>query len=352
MDNKEKVKVAITAGIVAVILLLLIAYIAISGKAVDKNKEDELLASNIMEYANSGASDDQSTSSVSTGVSLEAASSDSADNASTESSSDNADSSASSSTSTEKNEKVKKEPGKCFYRADAAELKDKYGKVKYDRDAQLKEMHDYWAKNNMEAVRELAHLERYEAMSYSLNGSYDFYYYGDKNDDGKPEGKGLAVYANDQYYFGEFKDGKRSGSGSWICFYPSYSGNVVTEHTYSGEWAEDRPNGKGQEHYDYDSGRMNTSDIYIQNAIGYFKDSYYDKEMYIITVDKTGHTDEWTGTCKEGKFDAAAHASKDSTGRIPVMSLKGNDDTHLYMTDKEIEENLIRGIITGGNAAN
>ena len=350
MDNKEKMRVAITAGVIAVILLILIGYVAISGKKVDKNNEDALLASNIMEYANSEASDDQSSSVVSQGVSLD--SSDSSEDASSAASSDNADSSASSSTVIEKNEKVNKEPGKCFYRADAAELKDKYGKVKYDRDAQLKEMHDYWAKNNMNAVRELAHLERYEAMSYALNGSYDFYYYGEKNKDGKPEGKGLAVYANDQYYFGEFKDGKRSGSGSWICFYPSYSGNVVTEHTYSGEWAEDRPNGKGQEHYDYDTSRMNTADVYIQNAIGSFKDSYYDKEMYIITVDKSEHTDEWVGTCTEGKFNSPAHASKDKTGRYPVMSLKGNDDTHLYMTDKEIEENLIRGIITGGNAAN
>lgn len=350
MDNKEKIRIAITAGVVAVILLILVGYLAISGKKVDKKAEDELLASNIMEYANSGVSDDHSSTGVSEGVTNEGASSDSAEDASSAASSENAD--AASSSSTAAKEKVNTKPGSVFAKTDAAELKDKYSKVKYDREAQLKEMHDYWAKNNMDAVRELAHLERYEAMSYSLKDSYDFYYYGEKNEDGDPEGKGLAVYANDQYYFGEFKEGKRSGEGSWFCFYPSYSGNVVTEHSYTGAWEEDRPNGKGQEHYDYDASRMNSSDIYLQNAIGSFKDSYYDKDMYIITVDETGHTDEWIGTCTEGKFNLPAHASKDKTGRSPVLSLKKNEDTHLYMTEKENAENGVKGVITSGKAVN
>ena len=55
---------------------------------------------------------------------------------------------------------------------------------------------------------------------------------------------------------------------------------------YSGQWADDRPNGKGQEHYDYDPEYMNSVDIYLQNIIGVFSEGLYNGSMYVITVDK------------------------------------------------------------------
>lgn len=344
MDNKEKIRIAITAGVVAVILLILIAYLALSGKKVDKVKEDELLASGIIEYANSSASDDL----VSTDASDAASSQNAAENGSIDAS-DNSSLVASSQNDKDK-KPVNTVSGNSFYKTEAPVLKDNYKKVKYDRDSQLKEMHDYWADGNVDAVRDLAHLERFEAMSYSLKDTKDFYYYGEKDDKDRPNGKGLAVYAGDQYYFGDFVEGKRSGEGSWIAFYPEYANYIVTEHTYTGSWEDDVPNGKGQEHYDYDSDHMNKYDIYLQNAIGNFKNSLYDGDMYIITVDDEGKTQEWFANCTEGKINRPAHASNDENGKIPTLSLKGDEDTHIYMKEKGLDNNGVSGIISGGEA--
>lgn len=56
-----------------------------------------------------------------------------------------------------------------------------YSKITYDKDSQLKEMMGYWADSNQKALDDLASLDRFRAMSYSLRGSTDFYYYGDKD---------------------------------------------------------------------------------------------------------------------------------------------------------------------------
>lgn len=91
--------------------------------------------------------------------------------------------------------------------------------VKKTNSQMLAEMMDYWSGNNVEAVEDLSGLAHYRAMSASLKSSAYFYYYGDRNEEGRPEGTGIAVYGEDQYYYGEWKDGFRSGQGMWIKMY-------------------------------------------------------------------------------------------------------------------------------------
>ena len=340
MNKDEKIKIAITAGIAAVILLILILFLALSGK----NKGDEeRLNENITDYANSQASD------TAGAESLNGSSGDASSISSTESSTDSTAASSSSATSEYIDTADNSVSGNSFYATNTAVLKDVYKGIKYDVKSQMQEMYAYWADGNTEAVRDLAHLERFEVMSYSLNGSSDFFYYGDTTGDGLPNGTGLAVYANDQYYFGEWSEGVRSGNGTWISFYPDYSKYVVREHMYSGEWASDLPNGQGQEHYDYVYENMNSADIYLQNAIGGFKDGYYNGDMYIITVDKDGNTSEWDGTCNAGTWEQVLYAAVDPKGKIPVLSRKDDPERHVYMTEDGAEKNGVSGIITGGN---
>ena len=340
MNKDEKIKIAITAGIAAVILLILVLFLALSGK----NKGDEeRMNENITDYANSQVSDKAGTEEVN------GSSTDASDISSTESSADSTAATSSSVTSEYIDTADNSVSGNSFYATNTAVLKDVYKGIKYDVKSQMQEMYTYWADGNTEAVRDLAHLERFEVMSYSLIGSSDFFYYGDTTGDGLPNGTGLAIYANDQYYFGEWSEGVRSGKGTWISFYPDYSKYVVKEHMYSGEWAGDLPSGQGQEHYDYVYENMNSADIYLQNAIGGFKDGYYNGDMYIITVDKDGNTSEWDGTCNAGTWDQVLYAAVDSKGKIPVLSRKDDKERHVYMTEDGARENGVSGIITGGN---
>jgi hypothetical protein len=348
MERNEKIKIAITAGIAAIILLILILLLALSGKS--SNDEDKL-AGNIAEYAESGAEDQDKDTDPIVSASGQASDED-AKAATQEGSSDSSTASlgASKETVSEYLDTAKNSvSGNSFYVTNHAVFKDVYHKVDYNVDEQLKELSGYWSQGNTEAVRDLVHLERFEAMSYSLNGSNNFYYYGEMDSESLPNGTGVAVYANDQYYYGQWVNGKRSGDGTWFSFYPSYSSYVVTEHMYTGQWADDKPNGKGQEHYDYNPEHMNTADIYLQNIIGVFTDGMYNGSMYVITVDNAGNTTEWDGICSKGKWEAVRNASLDKKGKIPVLSARLNKDNHIYMTEEGATNNGVSNLIFGGS---
>jgi len=316
MGKDNNVKIAMTAGILSMILLILVGSLLVFN--TKENDDDSMLEKNIKEYASSQQNSIDNDAAV---VSLSGASS-----------------------STE----ITDVSGNSFYITKNAVLKDVYNEVEYDIETQLNEMFTYWSENNMAAVSDLAHLERYEAMSYKLKGTDDFLYYGEKDQEGRPNGKGLAVYRDNCYYFGDWYEGMRQGTGTWINFYPAYSNYVVAEHLYMGEWTGDLPFGEGQEHYDYNSEYMNDEDIYLQNAIGKFKNGKYDGEMYIIQIDPEGYTSEWIGTCVEGKWVSVKDASKDDKGKIPVLTRKDNPEEHIYMTEEGLKDNMIGGIITGG----
>ncbi|MBO6240816.1 MAG: hypothetical protein J6O61_08300 [Butyrivibrio sp.] len=344
MDRNEKIKIAITSGIVAVILLLLVLFIALSGK---KESDEKLLNDNINEYASVESSGDLNASSGNL-VSAEASSSNSIDEAVTDESSDD----SSKESTLESTAGSLDISGNSLYTTKAAVLKNVYNGLAIDINAQLQEMYTYWSDNNTEAVRDLAHLERFEAMSYKLSGTNDFYYYGETNSSGQPEGTGLAVYGDDQYYFGQWKNGKRSGTGTWINFYPEYSNYVVTEHLYTGEWVEDLPCGEGQEHYDYNLEKMNGDDYYVQNAIGTFDKALYNGSMYIILIDRDGNISEWSGNCEQGTWKQVVNTHLDKDGKIPVLQNNEDEKDFIYMTEEGTKDNLITGIITGGKKVN
>lgn len=178
-------------------------------------------------------------------------------------------------------------------------------------DNQLKELYEYWDAYKLDAVGELVRLERLQKISRELEGKNKFYYYGSVDALGRPAGKGLAVYENNAYYFGEWKDGLRHGKGMWmeVAVYTEENAEQnlgVIEHSYSGSWSKDLPNGEGQEHFDYDYSVLKKEDVKrnecIANVIGGFKDGYYHGEMYLITIDEHGKTKEWSAICEKGTW--------------------------------------------------
>jgi len=171
---------------------------------------------------------------------------------------------------------------------------------------QLPELFAYWDDYQLEAVEDLIRLERVRTITDALGKSNDFYYYGSTDSKGQPDGKGLAVYAYNTYYFGEWKSGKREGNGMWLRIFPDEPGILngvkgVLEHQYNGKWANDLPCGEGQEHVEYDTSKIN-KEFTISNAIGEFVDGYYNGSMYIMTIDERGNTIDWYGTAEKGSF--------------------------------------------------
>ena len=212
---------------------------------------------------------------------------------------------------------------------------------------QLEEIYYYWNEYKLDAVDDLIRLPRVRtAFTNELTGTNGFYYYGTLNSDGLPSGSGIAVYENNAYYCGEWKNGKRHGKGMWLQIYPDKPTILngiagVTEHSYNGEWQNDLPNGEGQEHISYDLEVME-SDEAITNVIGNFKDGYYDSDLYIMLMDENGKTTDWEAVAKKGTF-TYYHDRYNAKQKLPVwLKMQDKEEDEYYWISEE--ENVNWGI--------
>lgn len=220
--------------------------------------------------------------------------------------------------------------------------------VSYTKEFILNEMMPYFADNNVEAIWDLAHLRRYVKLSAQLVGTGTYYYMGDVNASGAPEGIGLAIYENNSYYYGSWSDGKRSGDGRWYRFYIDEIGKPLTKkkyqaHSYSGQWSNDLPNGEGAEHYDIDITQIGYEERVIQNVIGHFTDGLYDGEMYANSVDEVGNVEEWNGVAHNGVFDLWRDMSR--IGECSVWQHRDNPDLCLDIDKSENKNQGIRELL-------
>lgn len=215
----------------------------------------------------------------------------------------------------------------------------------YTKEFILKEAYPHFEANNQDAIWDLVHLKRYVKLSRGLLGTGEYYYQGDVDSEGKPNGTGLAIYERNSYYFGEWSHGKKSGKGTWFRFYIGQKNKtnamgIYASHSYSGEWANDLPNGEGAEHYDVDVSKIETSKkLMIQNVVGNFTDGLYDGELYANTVDYIGTVQEWDGIAKNGVFTLWRDMSA-----IGECSVWRNKDDHLWCLDIDKSENKNQGI--------
>ena len=215
----------------------------------------------------------------------------------------------------------------------------------YTKEFILKEAYPYFADNKQDAIWDLAHLKRYVKLSKGLEGTGDYYYQGDVDGEGKPHGKGLAIYEKNSYYFGDWSHGVRSGKGTWFRFYINQKNKnnamgVYMSHIYSGDWADNLPNGEGAEHYDVDISKLtSTKGRMLQNVVGPFKNGLYNGDMYANTVDYIGTVQEWDGIAQEGVFTLWRDMSA-----IGECSVWRNKDDHSICLDIDKSENKNQGI--------
>ena len=208
-----------------------------------------------------------------------------------------------------------------------------FGKVEYNKDEQLAEMMSYWEDGNQKALDDLANLDRFKAMSWALRGSKDFYYYGERNAEGKPHGKGIAVYADNQYYYGDWENGLRSGSGRFMHYHIHGDKNTTdlyTYHQYTGYWKGDLPEGEGSEHYDLNKSVMKGNGGYNTNLVGAYSNGMINGEFYLTNLYCDGNVKEWTAKASEGSWIYCAD-SKDKEGRMPVQQDIKDDANYIWL---------------------
>lgn len=181
-----------------------------------------------------------------------------------------------------------------------------YDKVDFDKDEQLKEMMTYWADNNQKALDDLAALDRFRAMSWKLKGTKDFYYYGETDGNGQPNGTGIAVYADNQYYYGEWENGMRSGQGTWMHYHvheTESKTDLYTYHQYTGSFKNDLPDGEGSEHYEYNGTLFEDYVGYDTNLVGSYSAGLLNGDFYLTKVYSDHNVKEWEGSASHGSWN-------------------------------------------------
>lgn len=208
-----------------------------------------------------------------------------------------------------------------------------YSDVTFHAQTHLAEMMSYWEENNKTALDDLVNLDHFKAMSYSLKGTDDFYFYGQTTGDGIPNGKGIAVYADNQYYYGDWKDGVRSGIGTWMHYHIHEKKNntdLYIYHQYVGMWANDLPNGDGAEHYDINTKILKPNIGYNTNLSGSYLDGMIHGDFYLTNLYSDGNVKEWTAKANEGSWIYCAD-SVDAEGRMPAYIDMQNDENYIWL---------------------
>ena len=228
---------------------------------------------------------------------------------------------------------------------------DSFPSTQEDVQQLLKDLASYWASYNLDAVDYLVRMEKYRYLSQLLAGTADFFYYGDTNAEGVPNGKGIAVYAGNQYYYGDFVNGKRSGKGHWYQIFNrkgdyAKANNGIYLHTYNGEWKNDKPDGQGQEHISLDDEFVTTR--ICTNVIGTFKEGYYDGEEKVTSIDQNGEFLNWTGYCIKGAWapiDGNVIQGYNDKNQIPVLRNAENRDDYFWMMQEENGGQGVMGLV-------
>lgn len=241
------------------------------------------------------------------------------------------------------------------------QLPEKYSKSTIKKvitgDSQLAELAGYWEEYKMDAVGDLIRLERIRAYTNDLKDSKQFYYYGETDETKSPNGRGLAIYADNTYYYGDWKKGLRDGNGMWLRIYPDEPGvegkyTDILEHQYNGEFKNDLPNGEGQEHYTYGNEEFDyyNSEI-IMNVIGNFKNGYYDGDIYLMTRVHGKAYYDWHATAKSGVFQVCLNNVVSSNNKKPVWIEGGEnngdndgDDGYYWMSEEHNKNFGIYGL--------
>jgi hypothetical protein len=306
--DEEKAKIIVrVVPFVLIVLILFLTLLISTRKEKDKDADNQSLQESIMEYADSNKPETDRKQEENKEAAEEQ----------TEAAEEAEEAAAAASP----------------YQAIMQETKTDYSKITFDKEAQLKEMYAYWSDSNQEALDDLANLDRFKAMSYSLKDTEDFYYYGEKNAAGEPEGTGIAVYADNQYYYGGWKNGMRSGSGTWLHYHIHDTENqtdIYTFHQYTGSWVNDLPDGEGSEHYDFAAENLKANNRYYSNLIGSYQKGLVNGDFYITTIDTRDKLEEWNAVGEKGSWKYQ-NSNKDAKGNRTIMVDISNPDNYIWM---------------------
>ena len=99
-----------------------------------------------------------------------------------------------------------------------------------------------------QALYNLQNGEEAKALAAAVRNGEHYIYF----PNGEESGKGVGFYTFEecsckQWYYGDYRDGKREGKGIWYYVSSSTEDGSLYKEVYNGDWKEDAPDGKGRQ---------------------------------------------------------------------------------------------------------
>lgn len=176
--------------------------------------------------------------------------------------------------------------------------------------AVLKKLYDCFATQDIDAVKELLRTEEFVDLSNEIINEGGYIYYGDKNEAGDQDGKGVAVYYDGYYYYGNYKNNMRSGEGIWIRAVYSESSSLGS-YVFEGTFADDKPNGKGKATSYFYKDKISNGEFLVQEILGEYVNGLEEGVMSLSGKTKKGTGVKYSYTCSSG---IAEKSSKEDSG--------------------------------------
>lgn len=163
---------------------------------------------------------------------------------------------------------------------------------------------------DIEAIKEMIRTDEFIDIVDEVIGKDNSFYYGYRDEAGRRSGKGIAVYENGYYYYGDFADDVRSGHGIYIRAVYSESSSIGS-YIFEGEFANDKPNGNGVATSNFYKDKIGESGLAKQVITGEFVDGLENGTMSLVGTTKSGATVKYSYKSENG---VAIQSSKENSG--------------------------------------
>lgn len=162
---------------------------------------------------------------------------------------------------------------------------------------------------DLDAIKDMVRTEEFVDMVDEVIGSNSFYY-GERDDNGRRSGKGIAVYADGYFYYGDYADDVRSGEGIYLRAVYAESSSIGS-YVFEGTFANDKPNGNGTATSNFYKDKIGESGLTKQVITGEYTDGFENGTMNLTGTTKGGTKVKYTYKVENG---VAVQSSKENSG--------------------------------------
>lgn len=175
---------------------------------------------------------------------------------------------------------------------------------------------------DIDDVKELLRTEEVKDLADEIVNEETSYYYGAKDADGNRQGKGVALYLDGYFYYGDFDKNQRSGEGTWMRAVYSESSSIGS-YIFKGHWENDLPNGTGEATSNFYKDRISASEMVKQVIKGEYTNGLENGKMSLSGSTKGGSAVQYSYTSEDGI--AVKSSSEDSGIKGQYIIAKSSD---------------------------